>query len=69
MNADELFIPKPEPKPRARAEQFISSPNAWFLYVGDELVDVCHSAFVAETFVEAMNLHPNPFNVNPKGRW
>ena len=69
MNASELYIQKPEPKPRARAEEFLSTTRAWFLWVGDELVDITFSAFVAETFVEAMNLHPNPFDVNPKGRW
>jgi hypothetical protein len=63
-----LYVPRPEPKPLAWAEQLLSSPGAWYLWVGDELVDICFNAFVAETFVEAMNYKPNPFGVHPKGR-
>ncbi len=63
-----LFIPKPEPKPRARAEQCLSM-RGWLLFFGDECIDITTSAFVAETFVDAMNFHPNPFDVHPKGRF
>ena len=64
----ELYIPQPEVKPRARAEEFLSTTRAWFLWVGDELVDITYSAMVAEMFVDAMNFHPNPFDVHPNGR-
>lgn len=69
MNASELFIPKPEPKPRARAEETITPGLGWFLWCDGMLCGMVHSAFVAETWCEAINLGSSPFGVNAGGRW
>ena len=69
MSATELYKPEAEVKPRARAEQFLSTDSAWFLFCDEQVCGSTFSAFVAETWVEAINRGPAPFNVNPGGRW